>query len=39
MSFEGFIGSIWFGAMLFLGGYICGNVVPMGSLISFFRRD
>jgi hypothetical protein len=32
---ESFIGSVWFGVMLFAFGYIGGNVLPLGKLGSW----
>lgn len=31
---ESLLGSIWFGIMLFLGGYFLGNVKPISKFIA-----
>jgi hypothetical protein len=38
-SAAGFLGSVWFGVMLGLAGYILGNVVPMSKLTSWFSKS
>jgi len=30
-----FLGSVWFGVMLFAVGYIVGHVIPIGKLTSW----
>jgi len=32
-----FLGSIWFGVMLALAGYIVGNVLPIGKFMDMFK--
>jgi hypothetical protein len=32
---DAFIGSIWFGVMLFAFGYIGGNILPLGKITSW----
>jgi hypothetical protein len=32
-----FFGSIWFGVMLALAGYLVGNVMPIGKLMDMFK--
>jgi hypothetical protein len=31
------LGSIWFGVMLALAGYLVGNVLPIGKLMDMFK--
>jgi hypothetical protein len=31
---ESLLGSIWFGIMLFLGGYVLGHVMPISKFIA-----
>jgi hypothetical protein len=31
-SIESFLGSVWFGVMLFAIGYIGGNVIPLAKI-------
>jgi hypothetical protein len=32
-----FLGSIWFGVMLALAGYLVGNVLPIRKLMDMFK--
>ena len=32
-----FLGSIWFGVMLALAGYLVGTVLPIGKLMDMFK--
>jgi hypothetical protein len=32
-----FLGSVWFGMMLALAGYLVGNVLPIGKLMDMFK--
>ncbi len=32
-----FLGSVWFGIMLALAGYLVGNVLPIGKLMDMFK--
>ena len=32
-----FLGSVWFGVMLALAGYIVGNMLPIGKLMDMFK--
>mgnify|MGYP003389833436 CR=1 FL=1 len=38
-SMESLLGSFWFAVMFGLGGYIIGNVIPVGTLLSFFKKQ
>jgi len=31
------LGSVWFGVMLALAGYIVGNVLPIGKFMDMFK--
>jgi len=32
-----FLGSVWFGVMLALAGYIVGNVLPINKFMDMFK--
>ena len=32
-----FLGSVWFGVMLALAGYIAGNLFPIGKIMDMFK--
>jgi hypothetical protein len=32
------LGSVWFGVMLALGGYIAGHIIPMQRVAGWFSR-
>lgn len=33
-----FLGSVWFGVMLFFVGYVAGSVVPVTKLPEMFKK-
>lgn len=33
-----FLGSVWFGIMLALAGYLVGNLFPVGKLVDMFKK-
>ena len=33
-----FLGSVWFGVMLFVVGYVAGSVVPVSKLPELFKK-
>jgi hypothetical protein len=33
-----FLGSVWFGIMLALAGYLAGNLFPVGKLMDMFKK-
>lgn len=33
-----FIGSVWFGVMLALAGYLAGNLFPVGKIADMFKK-
>lgn len=35
---ESFLGSIWFGMMMCVVGYIVGHVFPISSLVNMFKK-
>lgn len=37
-SFEGFLGSLWFAALVGVVSYLVGSVVPVGTLLSKFKK-
>jgi hypothetical protein len=38
-SFESFLGSVWFGVMLGVAGYVVGHVFPISSLKKLFGKE
>lgn len=38
MTFDSFLGSVWFGIMLALAGYIVGNLFPIGTVLGYFKK-
>lgn len=35
---ESFLGSVWFGVMMGLVGYVMGHVFPMSKLMDLFKK-
>jgi hypothetical protein len=33
-----FLGSVWFGVMLALAGYLAGNLFPVGKLMDMIKK-
>ncbi len=33
-----FLGSVWFGIMLALAGYLAGNLFPVSKLMDMFKK-
>jgi len=38
MSFESFLGSVWFAVMLAFAGYVAGNLFPLKWIASLIRK-
>lgn len=38
-SLESLLGSFWFAMMFGLVGYVVGNVIPVGTILSFFKKQ
>lgn len=38
MNFDAFVGSVWFGVMMALSGYVVGNLFPIAKLKNLIKR-